>query len=126
MQHLLNRRSLMLLAIATPVGLMIGTAAGQDSHSSGGGHTPGGQGRGGGGSGGGHVPGGGEDTEHSHDDSEHSDTTHEHTEHDPDSGHAGGEAGGRRGPRYRGGSTTIGPTQRGHGRSLEDRVLKDN
>jgi len=124
MDSIFTRRAVLALGFAATAGLVTGSGIAQDTHGGSGGHSGAGQGHGGAGSGGGHLPGGGDDTEHGHDEGGHTDTSHGHTEHDPDAGHADGKEGGRRGPRYQGGRAASGQIQRGHGRSLEDRVLK--
>ena len=60
--------------------------------------------------------GGGHDDGHddiSHDDGGHTDDGHDDSDH----------ASGKRGPRYKGGKE-VSPTTHGHGRSLEDRILR--
>jgi hypothetical protein len=119
MRNLMTRRALLTLSASISFGLAASSAMSQGSHSSGGGQGSGGH-KGGPGSSG-HSTGD-DDTEHSHDEGGHTDTDHEHTEHDPDAGSDHG--GGGKGPKYRGGRADAGPIGRGHGRSLEDRVLK--
>jgi hypothetical protein len=109
---------------------LVAFGASAQSHSSGGhsggggGHSGGGAGRppgkGGPKAGGGHdKPGGEDDTEHSHDDT---DSDHDDTDHDSDAGSDHAE--GKKGPKYQGGRGETTSAARGHGRSLEDRILK--